>query len=119
MSLITSLPPDLVKEISERVEKNRLRAYFTKHVLPFIPRKVKSINSKRESLQKLWCFACQGSVLSDQMVEEWYKQHSEYEIISPHERIGEIISYCWELDEDGDWIVKADKQGVPARDRCW
>ena len=126
MFLIDSLPCDLVEKIARKVEEIRLRTYFTKHVLPLIPRKVKSINSKREFLQKLWCFGLQGSVLCDQMLEEWYKQHySDYEIISPHQRIGEHlwleqgVFLYWELDEDGDWIVGADKRGLPAHKRCW
>ena len=126
MSLIASLPYDLALDIGRRVEGIRWRTYFTKHVLRDIPYEVESINQQREYLQS-WGHAerYSSAATSDEVLGEWYEQHSRYEIIPPYKRIGihlwleQDVFLCWVLDEDGDWIVEADKRRLPARDRYW
>ena len=125
MSLIASLPYDLVEKIARKVEEIRLRTYFSEYVLPDIPCEVEFINSQREDLEVSWACASQGDIVADEMLDEWYEQHSEYEIIQPTVRVRDEIfpekdpEMYWELDEDGDWIPCHLYQGVPAHKRCW
>ena len=105
------------------VERKIVKARFD-IVLADIPHEVDYINSEREKLMLLWWDSFL-TPYADEMLEEWYEQHSDYEIISPHRRIGEHlfleqdVFLFWVLDEDGDWIVHPHERGLPVRDRYW
>ena len=106
------------------VERKIVKARFD-IVLADIPYEVDYINSERDKLMSLYWDSFQ-SHYGDEMLEEWYEQHSDYEIISPHQRrieehlcFGQDVFLFWVLGEDGDWIVEPHERGRPARDRYW
>lgn len=121
MSLIASLPYDLALDIGRRVEGIR---YFTEYVLRDIPCEVESINQQRKELRSLLWISSYDEIVY-QMLGVCCSYHSPYNIIPANRRIEEHLwldqdmYLCWELDEDGDWIVEPDKRCLPAHKRCW